>query len=223
MPLRALLPLAKVQGISWFSLQKGVAVEQMRGLAAEFPVVDASSESRDFAETAALVATLDVVISVDTSIAHLAGAMGKPVWVVLPHLADWRWMDERGDSAWYPTARLFRQKLAGDWRAPVARMHDELRKLITVWGGIRGRVGSGAGAEFRGEWVGAGIAPRGGYVTGCGAGMGPGYGSGSGSGAGPGAGSGVGGVGGSRAGSGPGSIPGMELRLTWGSVARGID
>lgn len=132
MPLRALLPLAEVPGIAWFSLQKGKAVQQMRGLAGEFPLVDVCSASHDFAETAALVATLDVVITVDTAMAHLAGAMGLPVWVVLPHLADWRWMDAREDSAWYPTARVFRQKTAGDWRAPVARIGDELVKLVAA-------------------------------------------------------------------------------------------
>jgi len=151
MPLRALLPLAAVKGISWFSLQKGPAVEQMRGLGAQFPLVDASSASRDLAETAALMATLDLAISVDTSIAHLAGAMGIRLWLVLPRLADWRWMDEREDSPWYPTARLFRQQISGDWRAPVARMLDELQRAAAgPWGGLHA------------------------YVTGCGAGIGPG-------------------------------------------------
>lgn len=132
MPLRSLLPLAEIPGVSWFSLQKGPAAQQMRGLPAQFSLVDASSACRDLAETAALTATLDLVISVDTSIAHLAGAMGAPLWVVLPHLADWRWMEEREDSQWYPTARLFRQESSGDWRAPVARMKQELWKLVTL-------------------------------------------------------------------------------------------
>jgi tetratricopeptide (TPR) repeat protein len=161
MPLRALVALAEVPGISWFSLQKGAAAEQMRGVAAEFPLVAACSASLDFAETAALVATLDVVISVDTAIAHLAGAMGKPAWVILPHLADWRWMDEREDSDWYPTARLFRQKVAGDWRTPVARMRDELRRLVAVRGALRGNEAVEVGAEIRRERVGAGASPRG--------------------------------------------------------------
>jgi tetratricopeptide (TPR) repeat protein len=174
MPQRALVPLAEVPGISWFSLQKGPAVQQMRGLPAQFPLVDASSASRDLGETAALMATLDVVISVDTSIAHLAGAMGVPVWVVLPRLADWRWMDEREDSPWYPTARLFRQKISGDWRAPVARMRDELQKLAAAPDPMRGDVAIGAGAKFAEEWVQAGASSEAGYVTGCGAGIGPG-------------------------------------------------
>jgi len=135
----------------------------------EFLLVDACSASRDFAETAALVATLDVVITVDTAMAHLAGAMGLPVWVVLPHLADWRWMDAREDSDWYPTARVFRQKTAGDWRAPVARIGDELVKLVAARSALRGNDAARAGAEFREQ-----VSPQDGYVTGCGAGMGPG-------------------------------------------------
>jgi tetratricopeptide (TPR) repeat protein len=127
MPLRALLPLADVPGTHWISLQKGPACMQMGPLARQFPLQDASSACRDFAETAALAATLDLVISVDTSVAHLAGTMGLPVWVALPRLADWRWMDESEGCPWYPTARLFRQTADGDWTAPVQRIAHELR------------------------------------------------------------------------------------------------
>lgn len=126
MPLRALLPLARIPGVSWFSLQKGPAAGQIPALVSEFSIADACSASRDMAETAALVATLDLATSVDTSIAHLAGAMGIPLWVVLPYLADWRWMDHREDSLWYPAARLFRQAAPGDWSAPVAAMQRAL-------------------------------------------------------------------------------------------------
>jgi hypothetical protein len=127
MPLRSLLPLARVGGVSWFSLQVGPAAAEMRTITEDFALTDACSANRDMADTAALAATLDLVISVDTSVAHLAGAMGIPTWVVLPYLADWRWMDEREDSPWYPTARLFRQKTAGDWSAAVEAMACELR------------------------------------------------------------------------------------------------
>jgi hypothetical protein len=130
MPLRAPVPLADVPGIAWFSLQMGPACGQMQSLREKFPLVDASSGARDLAETTGLVATLDLVISVDTSVAHLAGAMGRPLWVVLPYLADWRWMEEREDSPWYPTAKLFRQRTSGDWGEPVERMREELRKLV---------------------------------------------------------------------------------------------
>jgi len=129
MPLRALLPLAGIAEITWISLQKGPACAQMPPLAGQFPILDASSSCRDFAETAALAATLDLVISVDTSVAHLAGAMGLPVWIALPRLADWRWMDAGEGCPWYATARLFRQTLDGDWREPVERMQQELKKL----------------------------------------------------------------------------------------------
>lgn len=78
-----------------------------------------SSGARDFYDTACVIAGLDLVISVDSSVAHLAGAMGKPVWVLLPHAADWRWQAERADSPWYPSARLFRQPEPGDWRGVV--------------------------------------------------------------------------------------------------------
>ena len=85
-----------------------------------------SSRDRDLAETAALAATLDLVIATDTSIAHLAGAMGKPVWILLPHLGDWRWMQEIETTPWYPTARLFRQKAPGDWAELIRRVTEEL-------------------------------------------------------------------------------------------------
>ena len=148
MPLLALMPLAGVPGITWFSLQMGTACGQMRTVGERFPLIDASSTSRDLEETAALVATLDLVITVDTAMAHLAGAMGVPLWVVLPHLADWRWMEERADSPWYPGARLFRQPAPGDWASAVERMRGELERWISgrmgdegavaVWGGTAG-------------------------------------------------------------------------------------
>ena len=92
-------------------------------------VLDFSGELRDFSDTAALVGSLDLVISVDTAAAHLAGAMGKPVWVMLPFSPDWRWLLDRDDSPWYPTARLFRQPRIGDWDAVVTRMVAELANL----------------------------------------------------------------------------------------------
>jgi hypothetical protein len=83
----------------------------------------------DFSDTAALIQNLDLVITIDTSVAHLAGALGKPVWVMLPYVADWRWMLDREDSPWYPSMKLFRQPKAGDWEAVVARVAAELRRL----------------------------------------------------------------------------------------------
>jgi len=127
--LEALLPLAEVEDVDLFSLQFGPAVEQIAPLQSRFPLTDACSSSKDFAETAAFVATLDLVVSVDTAIAHLAGAMGLPVWVILPHLADWRWLEHRQDSPWYPTARLFRQPSPGDWKSVAEQLRDALCAL----------------------------------------------------------------------------------------------
>jgi hypothetical protein len=115
MKLKTLLPLLRAVDANWISLQKGEAAEQLASLPQDVVVVNGSSGERDLAETAALMATLDLVITTDTCIAHLAGAMGKPVWILLPHLADWRWMQETERTPWYPTARLFRQRVAGDW------------------------------------------------------------------------------------------------------------
>jgi ADP-heptose:LPS heptosyltransferase len=94
---------------------------------ADWPeALDLGSELRDFADTAALVETLDLVITVDTGVAHLAGALGKPLWILLPHVPDWRWMLEREDSPWYPTARLYRQATANDWPGVLQRVQRDL-------------------------------------------------------------------------------------------------
>jgi len=85
-----------------------------------------------FADTAGLIARLDLVISVDTSVAHLAGALGKPVWVLLPWLPDWHWQLGRSDSPWYPSARLFRQTESDDWKSVIATLRQELDALRKV-------------------------------------------------------------------------------------------
>ncbi len=92
---------------------------------------DLTGELEDFADTAALVANLDLVITVDTAVAHVAGAMGKPVWVLLPVASDWRWLLNRQDSPWYPSARLFRQAAPGDWAGVIADVSAALS--ITKW------------------------------------------------------------------------------------------
>ena len=121
----ALVALLRTPGVAWYSLQSGVASEQI----AATPGADALiplAENAALADTAAIIAELDLVISVDTSIAHLAGALARPVWILLPFAPDWRWQLEREDSPWYPTARLFRQPSAGDWSSVVARVAAEL-------------------------------------------------------------------------------------------------
>ena len=118
--------LAKVPGVRFYSLQKGGAAAEVKTRPPGMDLSDFAGELKSFADTAALVANLDLVISVDTSVAHLAGAMGKPIWLMIPHVADWRWMEHRDDSPWYPTARLFRQASAGDWEGLACRVRDEL-------------------------------------------------------------------------------------------------
>src|SRR6202012_689276 len=90
------------------------------------PVDDLSGEIKDFVDTAAAICALDLVITVDTSVAPLAGALGKPVWVLLPWVTDWRWMLHREDSPWYPTMRLFRQRRGEEWTNVIARVAEEI-------------------------------------------------------------------------------------------------
>jgi hypothetical protein len=127
--LTTLLPLLRTRGVNFISLQKGPAAAQLAALPGNVFLWDGSSRDRDLAETAGLVATLDLVISSDTSIAHLAGAMGKPVWILLPHLADWRWMEQTATTPWYPTARLLRQSKPGNWDGVVERVIEELNEM----------------------------------------------------------------------------------------------
>ena len=127
--LATLLPLLRTPGIQWISLQKGPAAEQIVELPSDVQLCDASSRDRDLAETAALISTLDLVITTDTCIAHLAGAIGKPVWILLPHLSDWRWMQRTDATPWYPTARLFRQSAPGDWAGVMEHVIAELNAV----------------------------------------------------------------------------------------------
>jgi ADP-heptose:LPS heptosyltransferase len=115
-------PLAGVPRIALISLQVGRRAEDLRS-----PIHDFTADLTDFEQTAGLIDQLDLVIAVDTAVAHLAGAMGKPVWVMLPFSPDWRWMLDRDDSPWYPSMRLFRQAEPGNWRGVIRRIADELR------------------------------------------------------------------------------------------------
>jgi tetratricopeptide (TPR) repeat protein len=126
-PLKAFEPLADLAGATFFSLQKGPAAGQLADSTLSLELVDHSARLTDFSETAALIANLDLIITVDTSMAHLAGALGKPIWVLLPFAPDWRWMVDRNDSPWYPTARLWRQPCIGDWGSVLAAVAAALR------------------------------------------------------------------------------------------------
>ena len=127
--LSLLAPLVKIRKARFVSLQKGEASNQTRNPPEGMNLVDWTEELKDFADTAALIANLDLVISSDTAVVHLAGAMGKPVWVLLPFAPDWRWLLEREDSPWYPTMRLFRQPAIGDWDSVMQKVVDALAKL----------------------------------------------------------------------------------------------
>lgn len=127
--LEALAPLGAAPGVRFYSLQMGEAARQALRPPAGMRLTDLSGELADFDDTAAAVAGLDLVISVDTAVAHLAGALGKPAWTLLKFAPDWRWLLGREDSPWYPTMRLFRQQRAGDWGQPLARLHEALGRF----------------------------------------------------------------------------------------------
>ncbi|WP_250535004.1 tetratricopeptide repeat protein [Caballeronia sp. AZ10_KS36] len=120
-------PLFATPGVTFVSLQKGpTARAQLAALPGRLRPLDLMNDVADFADTAAIIASLDLVISVDTAVAHLAGALGKPVWILLCANACWRWLDDRDDSPWYPTARLFRQRAPGQWIEVIERVVDAL-------------------------------------------------------------------------------------------------
>ncbi len=128
-PLSALAPLAEITGCSFISLQKGDAARQAGTPPRGMVLHDFTDQLEDFSDTAALVENLDLVISVDTAVAHLAGALGKPVWLLNRFDTCWRWLLDREDSPWYPTLRQFRQPTMGDWGAAIEKVRDELRRL----------------------------------------------------------------------------------------------
>jgi hypothetical protein len=150
MKLRTLLPLFRMEGAFWVSLQKGDAAEQLKEVADEVAILDGSSGDKNLADTAALVSMLDLVITTDTCIPHLAGAVGRPVWILLPHLADWRWMEKVETTPWYPTARLFRQESPGDWEGVLGRVSAELGLFRSQWSrSEKFRLGATAAAHER--------------------------------------------------------------------------
>jgi hypothetical protein len=116
-----LLPILE-HPAQWISLQKEVRASDAADLSSTPGVLRIGEELTDFADTAALIENLDLIVTVDTAVAHLAGALGKPVWILLPYVADWRWFQDREDSPWYPTARLFRQSARGEWTSVIGRV-----------------------------------------------------------------------------------------------------
>lgn len=122
MTMATLAPVLRLAELEFHALQKEIPTADFDWLLTHPVVADHSAALEDFADTAALIAQMDLVISIDTSVAHLAGALGVPVWILLPFSPDWRWLRDREDSPWYPTARLFRQTRRGDWDAVVRRV-----------------------------------------------------------------------------------------------------
>jgi tetratricopeptide (TPR) repeat protein len=134
--LSTLVPLWSVPGVTFFSLQKGQGEEEAATPPSDQPIAHLGSDIQDFADTAAIVAQLDLVISIDTAIVHLAGALNKPCWVLLPASGtDWRWLRERTDSPWYPgVMRLFRQSKAGDWAETIGEVAQALETWVDEHG-----------------------------------------------------------------------------------------
>ncbi|SDP46570.1 glycosyltransferase family 9 protein [Afipia sp. GAS231] len=127
--MKALTPLFDVVA-QFVSLQKNVRESDLAILRQRSDILDAAPELDSFADTATLIQRLDLVISVDTSVAHLAGALGKPVWILLPYVPDYRWLLDRDDSPWYPTARLFRQTATRNYADVLDRMRADLSEWI---------------------------------------------------------------------------------------------
>jgi tetratricopeptide (TPR) repeat protein len=133
--LKRMAPLFQVGGIQWVSLQKGPGAGQIAKEGLSGRIADMMDEAGDFVDTAAIIANLDLVISVDTAVLHLAGAMGKPAWLLNRFDTDWRWLLEREDSPWYPTLRIFRQTSLGDWDSVIPRMAQALSVWVSESGG----------------------------------------------------------------------------------------
>jgi Flp pilus assembly protein TadD len=151
-PLRAFRPLADVPGVRLLSVQKFHGADQLASIRDLFPVLDVGArldlDGHSFLDTAALLCAVDLVITSDTSLPHLAGALGRPVWLVVGHSSEWRWLRDREDSPWYPTMRLFRQRKPGDWDETFARIATALREYpSTAARSLRAEVSTGVALE----------------------------------------------------------------------------
>ncbi|WP_204104378.1 MULTISPECIES: TIGR03032 family protein [Spirulina sp. CCY15215] len=129
--LEDFLPVLQTEGVAFYSLQKGTRSPDLAKLPPEITVLDLSPQLTDYEATAKLILQLDLVISIDTSVAHLTGALGKPIWAVLCYAPDWRWMLDRPDSPWYPTMRLFRQTKPKNWTQVFKNLGRSLSQLVT--------------------------------------------------------------------------------------------
>ena len=134
--LKQLMAFFELEGISWVSLQKGEAVSQIEAEGLSGKLLNLMDDVEDFADTAAIIANLDLVISVDTSVAHLAGAMGAPVWLLDRFDTDWRWLLNRTDSPWYPSMRIFRQRSFADWGSVIPSVVEALSAWVQENAGV---------------------------------------------------------------------------------------
>ena len=133
MTIKDCLPLLGIRDIDWYSLQVDRPSDKLPK-----HLVSLAGDLTDFLETAGAILHLDLVVSVDTAVAHIAGALGRPVWLLLPTVADWRYHSPADSTPWYPSMRLFRQTQRGNWREPIARISSEIRRLIES-GATQGR------------------------------------------------------------------------------------
>jgi len=132
LPLQRLAPIVDLDA-RFVSLQKDVRPADREILAALPAIVDLTADIGDFVDTAALISCLDLVLTVDTSVAHLSAALGKPTWIMLPHTPDYRWLLGRDDSPWYPSVRLFRQDSSRDYATVIARVHEALSAQMAAF------------------------------------------------------------------------------------------
>ena len=128
--LKLFTPLAEIPGVRLVSLQKGADRSELAAAGIWDPGEDLDTAAGGFMDTAAIMKNVDLVISSDTAVPHLAGALGVPVWLALPYVPDWRWLLNRCDSPWYPTMRLFRQKEPGDWGGVFGEMEEAVRGVV---------------------------------------------------------------------------------------------
>ena len=135
-PLRCFHPIAILPDVRLLSLQKNHGLDQLSDLPSGMRIENLGAEfdsGRDaFIDAAAVISCLDLIVTSDTSIAHLAGALGRPVWVVLRHMPDWRWLLDRSDSPWYPAMKLYRQSVRGDWDGAFERITEDVAKLTAA-------------------------------------------------------------------------------------------